>query len=112
MELLLSKYCGADDIVTPGLEAKDRRFAEFSESRRSRNLKIAWCRAPLLMLPPFVRAKKHLIPRTRFYDHMPAYRIRRALPHKTWDNYYKFTIVRNPYDRAVKVGLAAECENH
>ena len=101
IELLLSKFCGPDDIVTPGLEAKDKQFAEYAESRRPRNLNIPWYRAALLSLPPFILAKKHLRPRTTFYDHMPAFRIRRALPASIWKPYYKFTVVRNPYDRAV-----------
>ncbi len=101
IELLLSKFCGPDDIVTPGLEAKNEQFAEFSESRRPRNLEIPWHRAVLLSLPPYVRAKKHLQFRRTYYDHMPAFRIKRTLPASIWDTYYKFSIVRNPYDRAV-----------
>lgn len=101
IELLLSKFCGPDDIVTPGLEAKDKKFAEYSESRRPRNLDIPLHRAALLSLPPLVLAKKHLRLRRTFYDHMPAFQIRRALPGSVWKTYYKFTVVRNPYDRAV-----------
>ena len=32
---------------------------------------------------------------------MPALRIRRALSSSVWNAYFKFTIVRNPYDRAI-----------
>src|SRR5260221_477337 len=101
IELLLSRFCGPTDIVTPGMEAKDARYAEYAEARMPRNLAIPLHRIPLLSLPPFVLAKKHLLPRTCFYDHMPAYRIRRALPSRVWNTYCKFTIVRNPYDRAI-----------
>ena len=101
VELLLAKYCGVNDIITPGIEAKDPRYVDYAFARRARNLAIPWYRTPLLFLPPYVLARKHLLPRRHFYDHMPAYRIRRALPSRVWRQYYKFTIVRNPYDRAI-----------
>jgi hypothetical protein len=39
--------------------------------------------------------------RPRWYNHMPAARIRRLIGRDIWDGYFKFTIVRNPFDRLV-----------
>lgn len=39
--------------------------------------------------------------RPRWYNHMPAARIRRLLGREVWDGYFKFTVVRNPFDRLV-----------
>lgn len=39
--------------------------------------------------------------RSKFTEHMPAARIRQLVGEDIWNSYYKFTIVRNPYDRFV-----------
>lgn len=39
--------------------------------------------------------------RPRWYNHMPAARIRRLIGRGIWDQYFKFTVVRNPFDRLV-----------
>ncbi len=39
--------------------------------------------------------------RPRWYNHMPAARIRRLIGREIWDGYFKFTVVRNPFDRLV-----------
>jgi hypothetical protein len=38
---------------------------------------------------------------SKFYNHKPAKSLRRALGRKIWDDYFKFTIVRNPFDQLV-----------
>jgi len=102
VEMQLSVFCGPDDIVTPGME-NTRTFGQYPECRRPRNLALPLHRVAYvsLPLPPLIPAAKHLRPRMNFYDHMPAFRIRRALPKYIWDSYFKFTVVRNPYDRAI-----------
>jgi hypothetical protein len=39
--------------------------------------------------------------RPRYYNHMPATKVRKALGRKRWNAYFKFTVVRNPYDLLV-----------
>jgi hypothetical protein len=39
----------------------------------------------------------------RWYNHMPASAIRKLLGHETWTNYYKFCVVRNPFDKLVSL---------
>ncbi len=36
-----------------------------------------------------------------WYNHMPAKRIRDLIGQSVWDNYFKFTIVRNPFDKMI-----------
>lgn len=38
-----------------------------------------------------------------WYNHMPAREIRSKLGEEVWDSYYKFCVVRNPYDKAVSM---------
>ena len=102
-ELFLSQLCGPMDIVTGGMEERDPAFAKYAQARRPRNLRISLPRALLVSLPipPLLPKGKHRRARLTFYDHMPALRIRRALSGSVWNAYFKFTIVRNPYDRAI-----------
>lgn len=37
----------------------------------------------------------------RWFNHMPAAEIRRGVGEETWNSYFKFCVVRNPYDRLV-----------
>jgi hypothetical protein len=37
----------------------------------------------------------------RFYNHMPARELRKKLGRGVWDEYFKFTVCRNPYDALV-----------
>jgi hypothetical protein len=37
----------------------------------------------------------------KWYNHMSAQKIRDQLPRQVWDQYFKFTVIRNPYDKLV-----------
>ncbi|MDX1499781.1 MAG: hypothetical protein R3176_07790 [Woeseiaceae bacterium] len=100
MEIALSQICGPDDIITP-ISFEDelvrldmggrlpqnyggRGEARYREMIRNRKLKL-------------IRARR----RGRFYNHMPAVKIREHLGRETWDEYFKFTIERHPYEKVV-----------
>ena len=38
---------------------------------------------------------------TTWYDHMSAYNIRKHLGRDVWDEYFKFAVVRNPFDKLI-----------
>jgi len=38
---------------------------------------------------------------TLYWNHMPAELIRRRIGKNLWDNYYKFSVIRNPYDKVL-----------
>lgn len=99
IEIYLSKFCGSDDIVAPAREAREQQYSFY----RPRNLAIPIHRAAhaSLPIPPLLPIAKHFRMRRNFYEHMPAIRVRRALPQPVWDSYFKFSIVRNPYERAL-----------
>lgn len=37
----------------------------------------------------------------KYWNHMPAIKIRDAIGKRNWKNYHKFCVVRNPYDKVV-----------
>ena len=94
LEIALSKYCGPEDVITP---------FEFDEDLRK---KIAGIGAQNFM-PPIGKNWKQRIKRLigrgnkapLYTPHMAAVDVRARLGQKLWDEYFKFTIVRNPYDR-------------
>lgn len=40
-------------------------------------------------------------PHTVWFNHMPASRMRELLGPEVWDGYFKFTVIRNPFDKLV-----------
>ena len=72
--------CEGDDIVDDG-GVGEQRYRDMIEARK---LKL-------------LRAKR----RGRFYNHMPAVDIRAALGQDVWNEYFKFSIERHPYEKVV-----------
>lgn len=75
VQVNLAKHCGKNDIVT-----SIRKFDERSDKTSF-----------------FIRPRNN----DGFYGHMPPDEIRKRVGEKIWNEYFKFTIVRNPYDLMV-----------
>jgi hypothetical protein len=76
VEAALTEYCSGNDIVTPLLD--------YSFNRNERG---EWIH--------------HSMNANDFHQHDDALTIKSKLPAEIWDNYFKFSITRNPWDRAV-----------
>jgi len=76
VEAALTEYCSGNDIVTPLLDYSFNRNEKGEWIHRSMNA-------------------------GDFHQHDDALNIKNNLPAEIWDNYYKFSITRNPWDRAV-----------
>jgi len=95
LELYLSKYCGPEDIVTP-IGPK--------ENTHPRNYRGYFNPIPELRMKN-VRFVRGIIPRLlkrmRYSQHIAAAVVKTRLPEYIWDNYFKFCIERNPWDKVV-----------
>jgi len=99
IEIALSKFCGEGDIITPvtpddevtrrnlGYLGPQNYFAPFSDYH----------------FGDFVRLVLHRDKKMRFYNHISAKRIRHLVGDSVWNNYYKFCVERNPWDRLVSL---------
>jgi hypothetical protein len=81
VEIALSEHCGPDDIIT--------RIVDEDEAYRTE----LGFRGPQHTQIPGQAGE--------FFHHMPAAEIRRTIGEPVWNSYFKFTIVRNPYDQTV-----------
>ena len=102
MEISLSQVCGGDDVVTPisyedelvRLELGgclpqnygDRKEEKFRELIRTRN-------------PSGGEVKN----KVKFYNHVPAVKVRDHVGQDIWDKYFTFSMERHPYDKVISV---------
>jgi len=97
IEAFLSQVCAAEDVFTPvhpplfGHQSRNYRglFNPLAEFRVDRGM-LAWA-----------RTTKHLALRERFYNHMPARLVQLRLPPDVFNDYFKFCVERNPWDKAL-----------
>ncbi|WP_421726024.1 sulfotransferase family 2 domain-containing protein [Bauldia sp.] len=93
-ELALSPACGPDDILAP-LSRKEERKRKLSPAR---NYALGIGHFGIKLPGEF----RHHFPQFYgYYNHMPARQIRRLAGDDVWNDFYKFTIERNPWDRQV-----------
>ena len=99
MEVLFSRFCGPDDIVTP-LMPEDEALRP---DHGPRNYKWPWWQWPLRGKIKSLKGKNPGVRWTGYYAHMPARPMRRYLGEDVWNSYFKFSIERNPWDRQVSI---------
>ncbi len=94
----LSQYCGTNDIITP----MDMPESDY----HPRNYRGFFNPLPAL----FVRGKNihkikellwRLITLKKYTSHIPAMELMKIIPKKTWGEYYKFCVERNPWDKVL-----------
>jgi hypothetical protein len=99
VELALSEICGPDDIITPLIPADEK----LRHGRGPQNYAIPVRQralvAPLRRMMGATPARAGL----EFYNHMPATKVRAALPRDVWEGYAKVAVERNPWDREVSL---------
>lgn len=98
IEIALSKICGKEDVISP-ITKEDENFRTKYANVSAQNYNI-----PLNQYSKFDLFKS-LITRKRkiYYNHMPCVEIKENITRDIWDNYFKFTIERNPFDKIVSL---------
>lgn len=99
IENALCSICGPEDIVTPTAP----RFMKLRPNQLAQNYRLSHPDVPKRSLWKKLRGKpeRYYHPSVGYYEHMPAWRVKNYIGDAIWDNYYKFTFERNPWDRQV-----------
>lgn len=97
IEMALSRFCGPEDIITPLSEEEDALRVQQGGVAPQNYLEYPFRYKPS-QLWKFISRGKSL---RRFYNHIPARKIKQRLGKNIWDSYYKFCVVRNPWDRVI-----------
>ena len=96
IEVFLSRHCDSRDVVT-SIEPP-------IEGHRPRNYLGFINPIPEILERPgktFSALRHSIISREKFYRHMPAFEVRNRVPAQVWNNYYKFCVERNPWDKVL-----------
>jgi hypothetical protein len=96
IEVFLSKQCGPLDVVTP--------IGPPVEGHQPRNYQGFINPIPEIIEAPrkILSALRHAFTsREKFYNHMPAFEVRRLVPTQIWKSYFKFCVERNPWDKVL-----------
>jgi hypothetical protein len=94
LEIALSKYCGPEDVLAPINFDEDMR-KEIS-GRGKQNYARPFRKLSPHQMYRFLRRGEEV---EVFTEHMTAVAAMRLLAPEVWNSYFKFTIVRNPFDR-------------
>jgi len=98
IQIELSKVCGPEDVITPMGFKNDpigrvagfkgpQNFQRFFGAKRLQD----WFRILILRKSP------------KNFNHVTALQAQKYLGRTIWDSYYKFCVVRNPFDRAISL---------
>ena len=96
IEVFLSQHCGPPDIVTP--------ITPPVEGHQPRNYEGLINPIPEILQRPgklFSALRQTTTNRQKFYNHMPASEVKNRIPADIWNNYFKFCVERNPWDKVL-----------
>lgn len=103
LELALNKLCGPEDVFPPhwhpeeGYEARNYQgeFDPFPELFKMAQHEKGLSERALNS------TRQQWSSRELFHESLPAWQLKCRLPASIWNSYYKFTIERNPWDKAI-----------
>jgi hypothetical protein len=93
-ELALSPVCGPDDILAPLSRPEEKK----RKGSPARNYALGIGKLGIRLPGEF---RHHFAQFYGYYNHMPAWQVRRMAGEEVWNRSFRFTIERNPWDRQV-----------
>jgi hypothetical protein len=96
IEVFLSEICADDDVLTP--------IRPRVAPHRPRNYAGSFNPLPELIATrgrSIFSTFKELRHRRRYYNHIPALKVRARVPRSVWNGYFKFCVERNPWDKTL-----------
>jgi len=96
IEIALSKFCGANDVITPIIKEDEliRKGLGFSDPQNFNVALKHYSKHDWLKL--IGKAKKK-----QFFNHASAGLIRDCIDDDIWNSYFKFSFERDPFDKAI-----------
>lgn len=95
IEIALSQFCDTNDVITT--LSKDELIRQELGYPGPQKYNVALKYYGMRDWLNFIGKAK----RKQFYNHSPAKFIRDCIPDRIWNNYFKFTFERNPFDKAI-----------
>jgi Sulfotransferase family len=97
IQIYLSRFCGERDILSP-IDRPEQPYTP-------RNFRGIYNPLPELLsrksLPKVLKTLGRFFTLKKFQSHIKACDVRRRIPREIWDSYFKFSIDRNPWDKAL-----------
>lgn len=104
LEIALSKFCGPKDIITP-IAVEDEEMRKKLGFRSAQNYKMTLGRYMQQSNSKKLQDMIEFFYKGRypheFWNHIPASQIKKLINKELWDNYTKFTIIREPVDQTI-----------
>jgi len=97
IEIALSKFCGAGDVITP-ITPVDEIIRTSLGYRGPQNYLAKWHEYGVTDWGRFILRGTRP---QKFYAHLSAIEIRDKIGFTLWDNYFKFCFERNPWDKVI-----------
>lgn len=97
IEIALSRFCGPEDVITP-ISEEDENIRRQLDGRGPQGYHGSiWQYSLSDWWKKLVRGKAA----PRYYNHIPARKLRRRVDPDVWNSYFKFCVSRNPWDRVI-----------
>ncbi len=97
IEIALSRFCDKGDIITAVSDEDEEIRTELGGQPSSIYPTSKLVYNPRDWYRYLINGKQ----KQQYYNHISARKLKRRLPKQVWDNYYRFCVVRNPWDRVL-----------